>query len=233
MLDAFLAVAGVGFAIGLRHAFEPDHLAAVSALATRQPGLGEGARLGVAWGVGHTATVAAVALVVTATGLHLPQEFSAGAELLVAALLILLGLSVIARYARGRWHMHAHAHGGTAHLHLHSHATDTSHVHAHPSWDARRSFGLGLAHGLAGSGALVLILVAAAPTAALRISYLVAFGLGSTAGMLAVSLALSATARWAARGSARLATALHVGAATASVLAGMLLAGRTVRAWWA
>lgn len=232
MLTGFVAVAGVGLVIGLRHAFEPDHLAAVSTLATRQQGLGDGARLGVAWGLGHTATVAGVALIVTATGFHLPDTFSAGAELLVAALLIVLGLSVIVRYARGRWHMHAHEHGGTSHLHLHSHAADPSHTHAHPVWDARRSFGLGLAHGLAGSGALVLILVAAAPTAGMRIAYLVAFGVGSTAGMLAVSLALSATARWAARGGTRIATTLHVGAATASVLAGMVLAGRTVRAWW-
>jgi hypothetical protein len=235
MLSSLLTAGGLGLLLGLRHAFEPDHLAAVSTLATRHDRLREGARLGLAWGLGHTATVGAVALLVVATGLHVPPAFSAAAELLVAALLVLLGLPVIARYARGRWHMHVHAHGGTAHLHLHSHAADASHGHAHPAWDARRSLGLGLAHGLAGSAAVVVILVAAAPTAGAQVAYLAGFGGGSTLAMLIVSLALAAAVRAVqsagGRGGARLATLLHVGAAGASVAAGLVLAGRTMGEW--
>lgn len=222
------AIAGLGFLLGLRHAFEPDHLAAVSTLATRQGRVWDGARLGLIWGLGHTATVALVALVVLATGWRLPAAFSAAAELLVAAFLVLLGVPVLVRYARGRWHIHAHAHEGAPHVHLHSHADTTAHAHAHPAWDARRSLGLGFAHGLAGSAAVVVLLVAAAPGAAERVAYVAAFGAGTVLGMFAVSLTLGLLVRAAAGGSARLARLLHLGSAAASVAAGCVLALRVL-----
>ena len=223
-----LAVGGLGLLLGFRHAFEPDHLAAVSTLASRQGTLGHSARLGLAWGAGHTASVAAVALVVLATGVRLPETFSAAAELLVATLLILPGLPVVLRYARGRWHMHAHAHDGhgAPHLHLHRHDSGTAHAHAHPVWDARRSLGLGVAHGLAGSAALVLLLITAASSAVERVLYLAAFGAGTVLGMLAVSFAVGLLVRFASRGRDRWASFLHVGSAAASVAAGLLLALR-------
>ncbi len=232
MAESLLPIAGLGLLLGLRHAFEPDHLAAVSTLAARHARLRDGMWLGAAWGLGHTVIVGVVGLSVTAFGFELPPVFSSVAELLVAALLVALGLPVVWRYLVGRWHIHAHRHGGEAHLHLHSHAAGPSHGHAHPAWDARRSLGLGLAHGLAGSGALVVLLVAAAPAFGTRVAYVAAFGVGSTAGMLFVSFAVSGAARWAARGGAGLTQALHVTTAGASVAAGLLLAGRTLRAWW-
>jgi len=237
MTPTLLSAAGLGLLLGLRHAFEPDHLAAVSTLATRHGRLRDGARLGLAWGVGHTATVGVVALLVVAAGVHVPAALSSVAELLVAALLVLLGLPVVVRFARGRWHLHVHAHNGEPHLHLHSHAAGESHAHAHPVWDARRSLGLGLAHGLAGSAAIVVLLVATAQTPGAQLAYLGAFGAGSTLAMLAVAFALSLAVRWAAgseRGAAqgtRLATLLHVGAAGTSVVVGLVLAGRTILAF--
>ena len=222
------AIASLGLILGLRHAFEPDHLAAVSTLATRQGRLSDGVRLGIAWGVGHTATVALVTLVVLATGWQLPARFSAVAELLVAVLLMLLGLPVIVRYARGRWHMHAHAHEGAPHLHLHSHAESAAHAHAHPAWDVRRSLGLGLAHGLAGSAVIVVLITAAAPTAAGRVAYVVAFGVGTVLGMLGVSIALGLLVRATSQAGARWARVLHLGSAAASVAAGCVLALRVV-----
>lgn len=222
------AVLALGFLLGLRHAFEPDHLAAVSTLATRAGRLRDAARLGVAWGVGHTASVGLVALLLIALGVHLPQRFAAGAELVVAALLVGLGGFVLLRYARGRWHMHFHEHDGASHLHLHSHAQQPSHAHAHPQWDARRSLGLGLAHGMAGSGAVLVLVVAATPTAALQLAYVGAFGIGTIAGMVTVSFALGVLVRAASRRGERLATLLHLSAATASVVVGVLLAGRTL-----
>jgi hypothetical protein len=232
MVLALLPVAGLGLVLGLRHAFEPDHLAAVSTLAARRARLRDGAWLGTAWGLGHTLTVGAIGLGVTALGFKVPAGFSVVAELVVAAVLLAIGVPVVLRYALGRWHIHAHRHGGAAHLHLHSHAAGPSHGHTHPAWDARRSLGLGLLHGVAGSGALVVLLVAAAPTFPARVAYVAAFGAGSTAGMLLVSLAVSAAARWAVRGGAGFTTALHVSTAGASVVAGVLLAGRTLGAWW-
>lgn len=224
-----LAAAAIGLILGLRHAFEPDHLAAVSTLATRQAGLGPAARLGLAWGVGHTATVGIVAVLIIALGIRLPESLWPAAELVVAGLLILLGGLVVWRYARHRWHMHVHQHApGQAHMHLHSHAQSADHSHAHASVDAGRSLGFGIAHGLAGSGAVVALLLAAAPATATRVMYFAAFGIGTIIGMLAVSLALAAVVQMASGKSARWARALHLGSALASVIAGVALAGRVI-----
>src|SRR3989442_4320907 len=99
MAPNLLAISGIGLLLGFRHAFEPDHLAAVSTLATR-PGarLWSAARLGLVWGIGHTATVGVVVAVILVLGLQLPPQLLS-AELLVAALLVLLGSVVIWRYA--------------------------------------------------------------------------------------------------------------------------------------
>src|SRR5438132_1286304 len=95
------------------------------------------------------------------------------------------------RYARGRWHFLVHAYDGHPHLHLHSHAHGTEHAHAHPGGDARRSLGFGLLHGLAGSAAILVLLVAAAPTRTAQFAYFAAFALGTMVGMLLVSLSLA------------------------------------------
>ena len=219
----------LGIVLGFRHAFEPDHLAAVSTLASRPGGrLWGAARLGLVWGVGHTATVGAIALLVIALGVQLPPSLWPAAELVVAGLLVLLGGAVVWRYARGRWHMHLHAHEANPHIHLHSHVQDVGHAHQHASADAKRSLGFGIAHGLAGSGAIAVLLVAAAPTAALRIAYFAAFGAGTVLGMLTVSLTLGALVRAASRRGTTWATALHLGSAVVSVLAGAVLAQRVV-----
>ena len=233
MTPSIVAVLAIGGLLGFRHAFEPDHLAAVSTLATRPGGrrLWSAARLGLIWGLGHTVTVGAVALLLLVLGVQLPARLWPTAELVVAALLILLGMMVIWRYARGRWHMHAHAHSAAApHLHLHSHAADPSHAHAHASIDARRSLGFGIAHGLAGSGAIAALLIAAVPNTMSRLVYFAAFSAGTIAGMLGVSLTLSVLVRFVADRGARWATILHVGAAVGSVVAGVVLAQQVIAA---
>jgi ABC-type nickel/cobalt efflux system permease component RcnA len=228
MTPSLLALAGVGLLLGFRHAFEPDHLAAVSTLASRQGSLWSAARLGLAWGVGHTATVGAIVLLVVALGIRLPPALWPAAELVVAALLVLLGAAVVWRYARGRWHMHLHAHDVNPHFHLHSHARDAGHAHLHATADAHRSLGFGVAHGLAGSGAIAVLLVAAAPSAGLRLAYFAAFGTGTMLGMLAVSLTLGALVRFASRRGTAWATVLHLGAALGSLVAGVVLAWSVV-----
>jgi ABC-type nickel/cobalt efflux system permease component RcnA len=220
----------LGIVLGFRHAFEPDHIAAVSTLASRQGGgsLWSAARLGLAWGLGHTVTVGAIGLLVVALGVRLPPALWPAAELVVAALLVLLGGAVVWRYARGRWHMHRHTHGTQPHLHLHSHSQEPGHGHVHAGADARRSLGFGIAHGLAGSGAIAVLLVAAAPSAGLRLAYFAAFGAGTILGMLAVSLTLAGLVRVAAERGTKWATGLHVGSGLASVVAGVALAWRVV-----
>ena len=226
MTPSIVAVLAIGGLLGFRHAFEPDHLAAVSTLATRPSArLWSAARLGLVWGLGHTVTVGAVALLIIALGIRLPDRFWPAAELLVAALLVLLGTLVIWRYVRGRWHMHVHTHPAAGpHFHLHSHGTDAAHGHGHAVVDARRSLGFGIAHGLAGSGAIAALLVAAAPDGTTRLVYFAAFGVGTIIGMLSVSLTLSIVVKLAAERSNRWATTLHLGAALGSVVAGLVLA---------
>ena len=231
MTPSIVAVLAIGGLLGLRHAFEPDHLAAVSTLATRPGGrrLWSAGHLGLIWGLGHTVTVGAVVLLIIALGVQLPVGLWPAAELLVAALLILLGTLVIWRYVHGRWHMHAHVHAAAApHFHLHSHGADPSHGHTHAMVDARRSLGFGIAHGLAGSGAIAALLVAAVPDTMSRLVYFAAFSAGTIVGMLGVSLTLSVLVRVAAERSARWATMLHVGAAVMSVVAGVVLAQQLI-----
>ncbi|HMA43208.1 MAG TPA: hypothetical protein VKO86_04290 [Gemmatimonadales bacterium] len=231
MTPAIATVAGIGLALGFRHAFEPDHLAVVSTLATRQASPFAAARLGLAWAVGHTASVGVVVLAIIVAGIRFPASLWPVADLLVGALLIVLGGSVLYRYRRGGWHLHAHSHGtgDGAHLHLHSHAESAAHGHAHPPADVRRSLAFGLLHGLAGSAAILVLLVAAAPTRGAQLAYFLAFGTGTGAGMLGVSLALAGLVKAASRHGASWARALHLGAAAASILAGAVLAVTTAR----
>jgi ABC-type nickel/cobalt efflux system permease component RcnA len=230
------AIITIGFLLGVRHAFEPDHLAAVSTLATRPAARGgaggawSAIRLGLIWGLGHMATMGVVVFLIIALGVRLPDRFWPAAELLIAALLIVLGATVIWRYVRGRWHMHVHAHGSrdAEHFHLHSHAHAADHSHEHARVGGRRSLGFGVAHGLAGSGAIAALLVAAAPDATSRLVYFAAFGAGTIIGMLGVSVTLSVLVRLAAGRGARWATILHVGAAAGSVMAGVVLAQQVI-----
>jgi len=226
MHTSFFALAGLGLLLGFRHAFEPDHLAAVSTLATRQGKLLDACRLGVAWAVGHSLSVGVVVGAIMLFGLQLPRRLWPAADFLVGLLLIGLGASVIVRYVRGRWHLHVHAHDGGPHLHLHSHAHDAAHAHAHPQGDARRSLGFGLLHGLAGSAAILVLLVAAAPTRTAQLTYFLAFAAGTMLGMLLVSFSLAGLVRLASGRGARWATVLHLGSATVSVVVGLLLAAR-------
>ena len=238
MTPSFLVLAGIGLLLGFRHAFEPDHLAAVSTLATRQGRLLDACRLGLAWALGHTASVGVVVAAIMVFGLRLPDRLWPVADFLVALLLIALGGSVILRYARGGWHLHAHSHDtGPAdpaasegpHFHLHTHAHGAAHVHQHPRGDARRSLGFGLLHGLAGGAAILVLLVASAPTRTAQLAYFVAFACGTMIGMLLVSFSLAGLVRLASGRGARWAQVLHVGSALASVAVGLVLAGHVAK----
>jgi len=216
-----LTVMGVGLLVGFRHAFEPDHLAAVTTLATSQRRLGRAVWLGLAWGVGHTSSVAGVAVLLILLGVRVPESFFAGAELCVALLLVLLGCStILAESRRHRISLGA--------AHSDAHASGTPHSHASDGRSVRRSLGFGLAHGMAGSGAVVALLAAAASTVATQFGYLAAFGVGTALGMSLVSLLTGALTGFAAGRSLRVLQQVRVGAALASALVGIVLGWRVV-----
>ncbi len=183
----------LGLIVGLRHAFEPDHLTAVSTLVTEPGGAKRGALLGAIWGIGHTASLIAVGLVLVIAGAALPAEVAAAFELAVAVMLIGLGVRALVRAARegASGPVRSHHHGGAAHVHPGS----DRHVHVGRWTLAWRPLVIGMVHGLAGSGALTALVFAELPGATARIVYIALFGVGSIAGMAIASGVAGATLR--------------------------------------
>ncbi len=214
--------------MGFRHAFEPDHMAAVTTLSGRHSRARDALWLSLNWSLGHIGTIALVAAVEIALGLRLPARLWPLCELTVAVLLVVLGVSVIVRTLRGRWHLHPHTHDGVPHVHVHSHLHGAGHHHEHPRTDARRALGFGLMHGLAGSGAILTLLVAAAPTRLQMWGSLGAFGAGTMLGMLVVSTTLWGLVRVTSAGGLRWVAVLRLSSAAASVVVGTLVASRVL-----
>lgn len=188
-----LAPLALGFLLGLKHALDADHVAAVAALATRAASAADRVRLSGLWGLGHAVTLFACGALLLALGAQVPPALAAALEGLVGVVLVALGVDVLRRLRRRGVHVHAHRHGdGTLHVHAHAHAhAAADHAHAHPDGLLPRAFAVGTVHGLAGSAALVLLSLEAARTTAQALAYLALFGLGSIAGMCALSLAIS------------------------------------------
>lgn len=189
------SLAGIllGLLVGLRHAFEPDHLTAMATLAAEARDARRGAMLGAIWGVGHTLALVAVGAVLLIAGQALPDRLAAAFELAVAGVLVLLGVRAIARALRegraGAPHHHHHHRAAVAH----AHAGPAAHVHVGRYTLAWRPLAVGLVHGLAGSGALTAIVFAQLASTAERLSYIGLFGLGSVAGMAIASAIASAS----------------------------------------
>lgn len=181
----------LGLAVGLRHAFEPDHLTAMATLVTETRDPRRGALLGALWGLGHTISLVVVGAILIALGAVLPVRVAAAFELAVAAVLVVLGVRAIVRAWRegsvGPAHVHRHGHGD------HTHAGPAAHVHLGRWTLAWRPLAVGLVHGLAGSGALTALVFAQLPSTAERIAYIAVFGAGSIAGMAAASAVVGAS----------------------------------------
>jgi hypothetical protein len=198
-------VLGLGFLLGMQHALEVDHVAAVSSIAARRTDVVDVVKHGLTWGIGHTLTLFAFAGAALGLGQAIPEHLARPIESAVGIMLVGLGAHVLWRLWRDRVHFHEHRHDdGTAHLHAHSHAGETAphgrapHMHAHGfRW---RTLLVGLMHGMAGSAALLVLAVSQASSVAIGLGYVALFGIGSMLGMgalsvvIAVPLALSA--RW-------------------------------------
>ncbi|MBH0177048.1 MAG: urease accessory protein UreH [Nitrospira sp.] len=186
-----LTILGFGFLLGLRHALDADHLAAVSTVLAQRPSLRASSAVGLWWGVGHTLTLLIVGSVVLALGIHIPPQFELIAESGVGVLLIVLGGSLAVKLFRERWHMHSHHHNGDTHVHLHSHQRQDDHRHRHWLADSIRPLCIGMAHGLAGSAALMLIILATTQELGPGLLSIAVFGVGSIAGMMVIGLTIS------------------------------------------
>jgi hypothetical protein len=176
---------GLGSLLGMRHALEPDHLAAMSTLVTGERNSYKAALLGACWGLGHTLTLVAAGAVLVLLRAEMPARLSDAFELSVALMLVALGVRAIYLAARQgpAGPVHAHQHGRVAHVHPGA----TAHVHIGTWTLARRPLLVGAVHGLAGSGALTALVLATLPSTSARLTYMAVFGLGSTLGMAALS----------------------------------------------
>ncbi len=184
-----------GFLIGLRHALEADHVAAVATLATRHATLREALSQGAAWGLGHTLTLGLLGGIVLLMGKALPEKYAVGLEFAVGVMLVLLGADVLRRLLRERVHFHQHRHeDGATHFHAHSHASSPAHAghpHASPRRWPLRALCVGMVHGMAGSAALVLLALERVSSVAAGLLYIVLFGVGSMVGMALLSLVIA------------------------------------------
>ena len=187
------ALAG-GFVLGLQHALDPDHLVAVSTIVSDHKSLRRSSLIGTFWGLGHSASLLAVGLVIILLRVSIPDNVLLWMEAPVAVMLIVLGISATRRALRERGvqiHTHIHKHGDQPHEHVHVHLGD-EHNHMHRMFKiGRRPFAVGLVHGFAGSAALTLLVLTRIPSIALGLVYMSVFGLGSIGGMLIMSAVIS------------------------------------------
>jgi ABC-type nickel/cobalt efflux system permease component RcnA len=182
-----LAILGLGLVIGLRHALDTDHLAAVSAIVSERRSLFSSLLIGGLWGLGHTLSLFVVGVGVIMLNLQI-QRYEKALEFGVALMLIGLGLNVLYQLFRQRpFHLHPHRHGERVHIH----------PHEHPEAIGKKSTGLnfrplliGMVHGLAGSAGLMLGVLATISTAPLAFAYILIFGFGSIGGMMVMSVIL-------------------------------------------
>ena len=188
------AVLGVGLLFGLKHATEVDHVVAVSTIVSQHRSVWRSSLVGGLWGLGHTASLLIVGGVVLFLQLAIPERVSNWLEFAVALMIIGLGANALWRVLRKRSdvHIHEHSHNGVSHVHVHFHEAETKHSKNRPHTHAITSIGvkpllIGTMHGLAGSGALTLLVLTQINSTWVGLSYLAVFGLGSIIGMLLMS----------------------------------------------
>ena len=178
-----------GFVLGLRHAVEADHLAAVSTIVAERKSLFSSALVGGFWGVGHTLSLLLVGVFVIILKLQITESVESWLEAGVGAMLVILGANAL----RNLWkketiHIHAHEHGSREHIHVHAHEKAGSAESHHLARLSPRSLAVGMVHGLAGSAALMLLLVPNIASPIVALTYIAVFGLGSIGGMMLMSL---------------------------------------------
>jgi high-affinity nickel permease len=184
-------VAVVAVLLGLRHATDPDHLAAVSTLiaGTRDRASRAAARLGLTWGLGHATTLFAFGLPIVLFKAYLPEPVQQGAETTVGFVIVALAVWLLIRWRRGLFHLHVHAHEGRLHAHGHVHDGDG---HPHTTTSRVRSplqaYGIGLVHGMGGSAGVGVLLLASIHDRTLAVGALAVFAL-----FTAISMALLST----------------------------------------
>ncbi len=216
-----LTTVSVGFLLGARHALDADHLAAVSTIIATQRDPKASGLVGAWWGVGHTATLLLAGVVCIALGLRIPPAWAILCETTVGAMLLLLGGSLAWTLWRDRWHVHRHLHDGRAHLHLHTHRTEAGHGHDHGGRPFLKPVVVGMVHGLAGSAALLLLVLSTVRTMWEGLAYIAAFGLGSIVAMGVIGALMSLPVIWSTGRGQQALAAVQAAACLSSIGLGL------------
>lgn len=220
-MEFLLALVG-GLTLGSIHAFDADHIAAVSAFASRHPHPGKAAWFGVVWGLGHTVTVLLFGGLSVALKFVIPPIVESIAEVAVGVFLIGIGIWVLRDILKRRHiHVHKHIHDGVEHFHFHSHENAEDHRHRHSM------FLVGATHGLAGSASIMVIVpITLSQSLFTAVLYLLLFGVGTIVSMGTFAYLIGTVSKYA--GGRNLLPYIRGIAAAASLVVGILWVGEAM-----
>ena len=247
---SFLSIIVLGFFLGMRHATDPDHVVAVTTIVTRQRQLTRAALTGAFWGIGHTLTILVVGALIILFNVVIPTRIGLSMEFSVALMLIILGAMNVVAFMRASrsialptetgpetLHSHPHTHGDYVHSHVHGHSPE-AHLHRADRtplalldrlfgklaiYRPVRPFIVGVVHGLAGSAAVALLVLATIPNPRWAIAYLLVFGLGTVGGMMLITMSIASAFKFMGRGSQKFSQRLGLVSGLLSLAFGMLL----------
>jgi ABC-type nickel/cobalt efflux system permease component RcnA len=185
----------VAVLLGLRHASDPDHLAAVTTLLAsgKERAVRGAGELGLAWGLGHALTLISFGLPVVLLNRYLPERLQQAAETAVAVVIVYLGVRLLVRWRQGMFHVHPHEHRGRRHSHLHGHAEERGHAHRHRTRTPFGAFAIGLVHGMGGSAGVSVLLLAGVESTALAVTSLVLLAVFTAVSMWLLSTVFGLT----------------------------------------
>jgi hypothetical protein len=212
---SIVSILAVGFFLGIRHATDPDHVVAIATIITRQQSISRAALIGICWGAGHTLTIVALGVGIIVFGLAIPVRVGLGMELSVSVVLMLLGFTNVRSFMNSILRrtgsagdpipvVVARAHCSRGHFH--SHSLPASDGHTTLLWIDRalggkgiyvymRPLVVGVVHGMAGSAAIALLVLATIRNPRWAVAYLLLFGIGTVAGMVLITVSMASTFR--------------------------------------
>lgn len=220
------SVLTLGLVVGLRHAMEADHVAAVSAIVSERKGFWSSSLVGGLWGVGHTISLLIAGIAVLLLQFQISPRLELALEFCVGIMLVVLGVNALRKLIKGgTLHMHEHEHGGHRHLHPHIHDSKPEpQEHTHHGFKlSARPVIVGMIHGLAGSGALMLLILSTISSPAVGLLYIMIFGIGSIGGMILMSALIGLPVHFTAKNFSRANWAVRFLAGAFSLVFGLFM----------